>query len=428
MDDGLLQRFALQKVLVALEDTPVVLVNGPRQSGKTTLVRRFVPGERHYLTLDDETVLIAAQGDPAGLVRGLERATLDEVQRVPALLRAIKKKVDEDRRAGHFLLTGSANVLMLPTVAESLAGRMEVVTLLPLSRAEIIRCRPRFLHMIFQGRIPSMAERLIGDDLVAVVLQGGYPEMLRRTDEKRQRAWVREYVSAVVQRDVRDIAEVEKLARMPRLLAALAHGAGQLTNYARLAGELGLDNKTAQRYVGLLEHLFLVQRLAPWHRNRLSRLIKTPKLHFLDSGLLAALQGINVAAIRRDRTPLGPLLETFVFAEVLKAMSWEEEGYHVSHYRDKDQMEVDLVIENELGAVVGIEVKAAATVTGADFKGLKRLSAATGGDFRLGVVLYDGDSIVPFGPRLFAAPVACLWGGEGEGAGEHMRGVWDRTK
>ena len=405
----LIPRLSAKRVADALKDTPVVMVTGPRQAGKTTLVQEFVDDKRRYVTLDDDTVLAGARGDPAAFLRGMDRAVIDEVQRAPELLRAIKQSVDGDRRAGRFLLTGSANVLALPRVSESLAGRMEVVTLLPLSLAEMRGTKPSFLQNAFAGKIGKTSDLLVGDDLTSAVLTGGYPEMLSRNDPKRRQAWAREYVRAIVQRDVRDIAEVDKLDRMTRLFQILAQHSGRLVNLSQIGGQIGLDDKTVGKYVAILEQLFIMRRVEPWFRNRLKRLLKTPKLHFIDSGLLAAILGATAGRIASDRAILGPLLEAFVFSEIAKQIEWFDEPCTLHHYRDKDQDEVDLIVEDGTGAILGVEVKAAASVTGADFKGLKKLAGACGDDFKLGVVLYDGEQVVPFGERMFAAPVSCLW-------------------
>jgi hypothetical protein len=406
----LIPRLAERRVARALSDTPVVMVTGPRQSGKTTLVRTFAGRGRAYVTLDDDTVLAGVRGDPAGFLRGLDRAVIDEVQRAPELLRAIKRAVDDDRRPGRFLLTGSANVLALPQVSESLAGRMEIVSLLPLSQVEIRRARPSFLKEALAGRIVPPRQAFAGDDLASAVLTGGYPEMLRRKTLARRQAWARAYVKALLQRDVRDIAGVERLDGMSRLFRALAHRSGALVNFAQAGGRIGLDDKTTRKYVTVFEQLFIVRRVEPWLRNRLKRLVKTPKLHFLDSGLLAATLGATAARIAKDRTILGPLLEAFVFSEILKQADWLDEPCVLHHFRDKDQDEVDVVAEGPDGEVVGVEVKAAATVGAGDFRGLRKLAAACGKDFKLGAVLYDGEQVVPFGERMVAAPVACLWG------------------
>ncbi|MFZ5519753.1 MAG: ATP-binding protein [Pseudomonadota bacterium] len=405
----LLPRYACERIRLALTDTPVVLVNGPRQCGKTTLVRSFASDSRPYFTLDDETVLAAAQADPVAFLRGLDGAVIDEVQRSPALLRTLKLTVDQDRRPGRFLLTGSANLLTLPQVADSLAGRMEVVPLLPLSGAEVMGQRPAFLRLAFEGRLPGAASGWQAQALVDAVLTGGYPEMRTRTQPERRRAWARDYVNGIVQRDIRDLADVGRLDQMPRLLRALAAHAGQLTNFSQLGGQLGLDDKTCRRYAGLLEQVFLVRRLEPWHRNGLKRLVKTPKLHFVDSGLLAALQGVTHERLAQDRTRFGALLETFVLGELLKQAGWETDPPRPSFFRTRDGDEVDVVLERDDGSMVAVEVKAAATVTAADFKGLQMLGQAAGDALALGVVLYDGDKALPFGDRLWAAPIGALF-------------------
>ncbi len=406
----LFPRFAIERILTALKDTPVVMVNGPRQCGKTTLVRQFTSTGHVYITLDDDTVLAAARSDPSGFVRQLDYAIIDEVQRAPELLRAIKKAVDDDRRPGRFLLTGSANILTLPTVSESLAGRMEIVQLLPLSLTEINSKKPAFLAHAFAGALVQPAEIMLDHALVQTVLTGGYPEMFVRQNPKRRQAWRRDYLHALLQRDVRDVAKIEKFDLLPRLLQILAHHSGQLLNFTQIAGQLGLDSKTASKYLAVFEQLFLVYRLKPWFRNQLKRVIKTPKLHFFDAGLLASMLGATPERIAENRTLFGPLLETFVVSEIMKQITWGDETYTLHHYRDKEQDEVDLVVENEVGAVLGIEIKASASISASDFKGLRKLAHICQDDFKLGIVFYNGENIVPFGDRLFAAPISCLWG------------------
>ena len=321
-------------------------------------------------------------------------------------MRAIKRSVDNDRRAGRFLLTGSANILTLPQVSESLAGRMEIVNLMPISRAETLGKEPTFLKMAFNGKLVKPGPDIEGDRLVHAVLVGGYPEMLRREDSRRRQAWARDYVKAIVQRDVRDIAEVEKLDQLPRLLQTLAHQSGQLTNFTQIGGQIGMDDKTTRKYIGVLEQLFLVLRISPWFRNELKRLIKTPKLHFVDSGLLAALLALTAEQTAKDRSTFGAVLETFIFSEVMKQTTWSDEGYTLHHYRDKDQDEVDIIVEDEHGALVGIEVKASATVHASDFKGMRKLLDTCGDGLKLGLVLYDGTKVFPFGDA--SSPLLCL--------------------
>jgi len=390
-------------------DTRVVLLSGPRQAGKTTLAKKVAAPGSTFLSLDDPTVLSAAKSDPVGFVRALDRATIDEIQRAPELILAIKRSVDEDKRPGRFLLTGSANLLTIPTVADSLAGRMAIVDLLPLSVSEIRQQPSHFLAGVFQGQVPKPSHLMLGDDLVTTVLTGGYPEALLRTKWNRRRDWCLDYVRAIVERDVREIAQIDQLHQLPRLLRMLAHHSGQLLNASGLGAPLGLSHVTTLKYIGIFEQLFLTRLLPPWSTNELKRLVKTPKLHFLDSGLLAALRDLSPQHLAANRGEFGALLETFVFSEVLKLASWTGQRLSFSHYRDKDQNEVDIVIEDEVRRTIGLEVKAGATVTAADFRGLRRLAEAAGKRFALGLVLYDGDTLVPFGPSLFAAPISSLW-------------------
>ncbi len=403
------RRFASERIHTALQDTPVVMINGPRQCGKTTLVRQFAGTSHVYITLDDDTALAAARNDPTGLMRSLDYAIIDEIQRAPELLRAIKKTVDEDRRPGRFLLTGSANVLTLPTVSESLAGRMEIINLLPLSRSEIKNKKPLFLEHAFAGKLIKPSEVLIDHALVQAVLTGGYPEMLARQDAKRRRAWQRDYLHAVLQRDVRDIAYIEKIDHLPRLLQVLAHHSGQLINFTQIGGQVGLDSKTASKYLAIFEQLFLLHRIKPWFRNEIKRVIKSPKLHFVDAGLLASLLGVTAQRIAENRTLFGPILETFIASEIMKQFTWSDEAYTLHHYRDKEQNEVDIVVENEIGEVLGIEIKASASIRADDFKGLRKLGDICQEGFKLGIIFYNGENIIPFGDRLFAAPISCLW-------------------
>ena len=398
-----------QRVRTALADTPVVLLNGPRQSGKTTLARDLLGADRVFRSLDDASTLAAAVADQTGFIRNTQRLTIDDVQRAPALLRAIKKAVDEDRRPGRFLLTGSTNVLSLPHAADSLAGRMAVIDLLPLAQAEIAQTQPAFLDAILAGDPPPSGKPAVGKALERIVLTGGYPEMLRRRDPARRADWARNYLRAIVQRDVRDVASVEKLGLMPRLLRVLAQHSGQLVNYAQIGGQLGLDAKTARKYLDVFQQLFLVRSLDPWSASRLTRLIKTPRLHFLDSGLVAVLLGVTEANLADRRKSFGAILESFVFAEISKLVGWASGECQLLHYRDKDQNEVDLVIEHASGETAGVEVKAAATVNAADFRGLRKLADACGSRFRCGLVLHDGNSVLPFGAHLYAAPVSSLW-------------------
>lgn len=403
------ERFVERRAEDALSDTPVVLIVGPRRAGKTTLVRKMGDAGRTYITLDDQTALEAAQSDPAGFIRNLDRAIIDEIQRAPELLLAIKKTVDEDYRPGRFLLTGSANVLTLPRVADSLAGRMETILMLPLARAEIEAKTPTFLERLYDGKLRGDRKAIIGDDLAELVLQGGFPEAIARETERRRQDWTRSYLTSVLTRDLRDIADVEKLTELPKFVRLLAEHSGQLVNYSQFGAAIDVSHKTGQRYVGLLEQVFLISTLQPWFTNALKRIAKTPKLHFLDSGLLATVRGLGFDRVKEDRTLFGSLLESFVFSEVLKLMTASALRLTPYHFRDQQMREVDIVLERDDGKIAGIEIKASATVKSSDFGGLRTLAEAAGKRFAFGVVLYDSTDVVPFGDGLAAAPLSSLW-------------------
>ena len=405
-----IDRKARPVVETALADTRVVLISGPRQAGKTTLARQFADANRPYFTLDDAGTLSAARSDPTGFIRGIDRAVIDEVQRAPDLMLAIKESVDRYEEPGRFLLTGSANLATVPAIADSLAGRMAVVSLLPFAQAELHSTPGQMLDAFFAGDEPTTRSGAVfGEELINIVLKGGYPEVLRRSTPARRTAWLEDYVSLILDRDVRDIANIDQLDRLPRLLDVLAEHSGQLVNHSSFGAALGLSSVTAQKYVAILERLFLVRTIAPWSNNRLSRLVKTPKLHFVDTGLLASLRDDSLETLQRDRTRFGALLESFVVSELLKLASWSDRRFSFSHYRTKDQDEVDVVIEDRRGRIIGIEVKASATVKSDDFKGLRQLQEAVGDRFIRGLVLHDHDRVTPFGEKLHAAPLSILW-------------------
>lgn len=404
------RRYIQKNVTEALEDTRVVLIVGPRQAGKTTLVRQFVSDDRPYLTLDDPATFSRAKADPVEFVRSLNKAVIDEIQRAPELMMVIKESVDRDTRPGRFLLTGSTNVMALPTVGDSLAGRIEIVTMLPLSQAEITGAPGRMIDRLFAGEGPALqGSAVYGDVLLQAVLKGGYPEVLRRSSASRRSIWLQDYLALVLDRDVRDIANIDQLDKLPTLMRMLSEQAGQLVNLRAHSVALGISAPTVQRYVTILERMFLLRQIRPWFSNRLSRLIKSPKLHMLDSGLLATLRDASMGNITADRSRLGPLLESFVVSEVLKSLSWSETRADVSHFRTKEQDEVDLVLEDNRGRIVGIEVKSAATLRARDFSGLQKLQEAAGEKFVQGVLLHDHDRVTPYSEKIRAAPVSLLW-------------------
>lgn len=430
-DNLLHRRFIEPRLVEALEDSPAVLIQGPRQCGKTTLVQmvcapEHLPGSvaqiprvenrgYGYISFDDDVVRSAAEIDPMGFIAELpERVVLDEIQRVPGLFTGLKLELDRRRTPGRFVLTGSTNVLAVPNVQESLAGRLEMVSLYPMAQSELHVGQPDargFIDRLFNDGFPIRQTTRLGKDLIDRIIAGGYPPALARPTERRRSNWYRNFIEAQVQRDVSDVSRIRGIALLPRLLQLVATQTAQLFNVSSLSAPFELSRTTIGDYVELLKRVYLLEVLPPWYSNLGKRLIKTPKIHIGDTGLAASLLRVTETALRADRSMIGALLETFVFQELRRQASWHDDPIEFFHYRDKDQVEVDVVMESS-GSVAGVEVKAASTVTNSDFRGLRKLNQVCGTRFVGGVVLYDGETSVPFGERLYAVPVRFLWEGD----------------
>ncbi|WP_027482214.1 ATP-binding protein [Deinococcus pimensis] len=402
-------RFLSSYVTEAMEVMPAVLITGARQVGKSTLAADLVPLEAHY-SLDDLDLLASAREDPVGFVNALpSRVLIDEIQRAPELMLPIKASIDRDRRPGRFVLTGSANVLTLPRVSDSLAGRMSVHRLWPLSQGETSGegAGPEdFVGVLFGSATPAAATP---DDLVKRVLRGGYPDAVGQPTERRRALWYDAYVTTILQRDVRDLSRVTSVTEFPRLLALLAMRAGKLLNATDLARDLGSNNVTTSRYVDLLRAVYLVDTLPAWATNVGKRLIKAPKVYFPDTGLAAHVLGVTEERAAQDRPVLGPLLENFVTGEIARQLGWSSVRASLHHYRTASGQEVDLVLETPDGRVCAVEVKSSVGVKAADFRGLEALAADLGPRFHRGVVLYAGQRVLPFGERMLAVPIGALW-------------------
>ncbi len=416
-------RYSEAPLVEALADSPAALIHGPRQSGKSTLARQVGdPRGYDYISFDADVARTAARSDPSGFVAGLrERTVLDEVQRVPSLFTALKQTIDAERTPGRFLLTGSSQVLLVPALSDSLAGRMEILPLHPLSQSELYCGTPNFLDDLFSGAFQTSSCTRFGDDLAARIADGGYPAALARTTSRRRANWYRNFIDTQLQRDVRDMAKISALDAMPRLLMAAASQTARLYNLSDMAAPFQLSRPTVGDYVGLLERLFLIDRLPPWHSNRLSRMVKTPKLHIGDTGIGCALLGVGPGNLAQNRELLGQYLESFVFQELRRQSVCQEMPLGFFHYRDKDQVEVDIVIERGGREVAGVEVKAAATVTQSDFRGLRKLKRDAGERFVAGVVVYDGEIGAGFGDGMFAVPIRCLLEGRPVGSGSYIQ-------
>lgn len=411
--DEIYPRHACEVLRSALDDTRVVVINGARQTGKSTLARLVAdstPGtEIRYL--DEATVRSAAAADPAAFVRHDGLLVIDEVQRVPDLMLAVKHEVDRDPRPGRFLLTGSARLFGLAEIPDLLPGRTETVELWPLSQGEVDGGRDDFVGGIFEhgaalGVAPSGLRR---DDYIERALRGGYPEAVARTDVGRRARFFESYVSDLVNRDVRQVSDIERPADLRRLLNVVAAQMATLAAPNAVAGRLQVPRSTLRRYLDLLELLFVIRRIPAWSTNLTTRAVAAPKLTVTDAGLAGHLAGMTPRRARHPDAPVGPLLENLVLGELGRQLTWTEEPVRLYHYRDRDGYEVDAILEHAAGDVVAVEVKAAETVRASDFRGIHRLQRRLGDRLLAGVVLYAGGQPLPFGDRLRALPISTLW-------------------
>jgi predicted AAA+ superfamily ATPase len=406
-----LPRRAESTVVEALGDTRVVLVNGARQCGKSTLVSQLGRGlGASWRSLDNASNRQAAAFDPTSFVQGDGLVVIDEIQRDPELLLAIKETVDADPRPGRFLLTGSARLLGMRKLPDAMPGRMETIELWPLSQGEIDNGLDGFVDAVFASgpefRHQSSQDR---DDYIGRIVRGGFPEAVARTG-KRRAAFFGNYTADLINRDVMQLSEIERGPQLRALVRLLAARSGQLLVPGNLARDLGLPQTTVQRYLGLLEEVFLIKRIPAWSRSIGSRAISTAKVAFVDSGIAANLLGQDQASLRRiGGNALGGLLEGFVAMEIARQLTWSQTQAEMFHYRTKDKTEVDLVLENSLGEVVAIDVKASATVRAEDFAGIRHLGNRLGDDLIAGIVLHTGRTTLAFGPKNRAVPVSALW-------------------
>lgn len=400
------------RLLTALGDTPAVMLVGPRQAGKSTLVQSLAGGPHpaRYLSLDDLRTLDAARRDPVGLIESADGPLIiDEVQRAPELLLPIKASIDRDRRPGRFILTGSAQVMLLPKVSESLAGRVELHTLWPFSQAEMEGVTGRIVELLLdESSRPGGAPTSTREDLIERIVRGGFPEAVARETDRREE-WLAAYLTATVQRDLRDLANIERLAQVPAVLASLASRVRAPLNKTEVGSSVGIPRTSLDRYLTLLEHVFLVYRLPAWHTNRIKQIAKAPKILLSDSAMLTHLLRTDPVRLAEDDTLLGVVLECFVGMELAKQLSATKTRASLLHMRTATGAEVDFILEGADGRMAGIEVKVSATVRGEDFRHLARVRDQIGERFVRGVVLYTGGERLPFGERLEAWPLSMLW-------------------
>jgi predicted AAA+ superfamily ATPase len=398
----------------ALRSRRVIILAGARQCGKTTLAKNLKLPTTIYRTLDDVTLLDSALNDPHGFVKhGDELMIIDEIQKAPILLQAIKKDVDENPNLGRFLLTGSANIQSLPNVNESLAGRVRKVRLRPLTQGEVQATLPNFLPWAFAQQFPRTYDNDSKDSYITLALRGGYPEPLKIPQINETQQWYIDYISAIIERDLKDILNIRRQDAMKQLLSILAAWSSKAMDIAAIASGLSLTRPTITTYINALESLYLIEKLPAWPNTDYDRVTKQDKIFMTDTGLMSAILNWRFENVRLNGDQNGKLLETFVFTQLvahIEALGLGNEKYNIYHYRDREKREIDFIIENAEGAILGVEVKAGSSVSRDSFKHLKwfRDNIIKKKSF-IGVILYTGEHIASFGEAMWAVPMNILW-------------------
>lgn len=406
------KRSIFDKLNKSLSWNPVVLLTGARQTGKTTLMKEVCNKKNYnYVTFDDLQQQTFAKTDPIGYIKNLKKPVIiDEIQRVPEIFLPIKKDVDENREAGRYALTGSANPLLIPKLGDSLAGRMGILQLYPLSQGEINGVKEKFVDNIFKDNFEPIYNKVERDKIEKIINIGGYPSILKIINETNDweglEFWFNSYLTTILQRDVKDIANIADVSNLSNLLSILATRSGNLVNISDLSRISKIPNTTLNRYLSLFDTIFLVDFLKTWSNNLETRLVKSPKVYLNDTGLLSYLLGVSSGLN-------GQLLENFVVNEIQKQISWAERRINLHYFRNNLGIEVDIVLEDAQGNIVCLEIKSSNTISPSDFKGIKYLrekSKDIRGKFISGIVIYLGNDIIKYDDNLLALPISALWG------------------
>lgn len=395
----------------ALEVRRVVLLVGPRQCGKTTLAKTIMSKGIEYLTLDDASIRTIAENDPKGFVQKRRANTMiiDEIQRVPSLLPAIKQAVDENTSPGQYILTGSANIQALPSTQDSLAGRVSKVRLRTFSRGELSGSKPDFLSHAFEQNFSLEYHSYSKDEVLKMAFEGGFPEAISLSANQRK-LWHRDYIEALLERDLRDVAKIQRYDAMRDLIKVVAAWSSKFMDISAISSQLSVKNPTVLTYLNALESLYVIEKLYPWTKTDYARVGKQNKLFMSDSGLMASILSWNLEQVRLDPDKLGKLMETFIFNEIASQVDTQKGLYEMYHYRDREQREIDFIIEREDHALLGIEVKASSSIQSKDFKHLSWFQENIAKDTPfVGIVIYTGEQPLLFGKNLWAIPVGMLW-------------------
>lgn len=395
----------------ALKTRRVILLGGARQCGKTTLAKQIAKKDTTYRTLDNLAIRQLAINDPQGFVKHTGKMLIiDEIQRAPDLLSAIKLVVDENTKPGQYLLTGSANIQSLPGVSESLAGRIRKVRLRSLAQGELLGSHPTFLDHAFDQKFKASKNNAYDrKTTLEIAFRGGFPEAIKLKARDRQQ-WHKDYIASLLERDLNDIAHINRLDAMRKLISVLAAWSSKFMDISAIGSGLSIRRPTIESYINALEALYLVEHVQPWTRTDYERVGKQSKLFMTDSGLMTSILRWNIDQVELDSDRSGKLIETFIFNELAAQVDANNGKYELFHYRDREQREIDFLIEREDHALLGIEIKAGSAISAADFKHLKwfRDNIAKQRPF-IGIVLYTGEHAGSMGENLWAVPFGWLW-------------------
>lgn len=406
------QRWQKLTLEQALASRRVVMLTGPRQCGKTTLARKLISDKADYRTLDDVAVKQAAENDPHLFVDySPEGGTLiiDEVQKVPDLLPAIKKRVDQDNTPGQFLLTGSANILNMPTVTESLAGRIGKVRLRPLSQGEIARTEPSFLKHAFEQKFIRLKSNRDRKELLEIIFRGGFPEAIR-LEGKARKNWHIDYVDALIEYDLNDFTSIRHIDVMKDLVRVLAAWSSKSMEVSSIGAGFAVDRRTLANYISALQSFYIIESVPAWRKTDYDRVGKQNKMFMTDTGMMAALLGWKLSDLTSDPDKLGKIFETFVYNELASQIDSAEDSYYLYQYRDRYKREIDFLVERDDNSILAIEVKSGLTVKKSYFNHIEWFRTnLTKKKPVVGIILYAGEEVIPFGKDLWAVPISCLW-------------------
>lgn len=406
----LYRRWQNQKLLHALKQRRVVLLTGPRQCGKTTLCRTICNDNIEYRTLDNRNLLEAARNDPAGFIKHSKSTLIiDEIQLAPELLLAIKEHVDLDDQKGQFLLTGSSNINSIPSVRESLAGRITNIRLRSFTQGEIAGTEPNFLDLVFSGKLQMQQLTCSQDDVISRALIGGFPEVIQYS-EKAKRNWHQDYITSILERDLKDIVNIRRKDSMRSLVAILAAWSSNFIDISAIGADLAINRITLESYINALETLYLIERVRPWTKTDYEIVGKKDKIFFSDTGLMSSILGWKQELIRFDSDRIGKVVETFIFQELAAQINYYMGEYELFHYRDKQKREIDFIVERDDGMLALIEVKAGSAINAKAFRHIKYFKAHIAPQRKIvGIVLYSGEHIISYGDNMWAVPISIFW-------------------